>query len=186
MPESTTQLIIQAQNGDMNAFRLLVEQHQHFAFNVAFRLLANDADARDVVQECFIRVWKNLNNFNNRNKFKTWLYRIITNLCYDELRRAYNKYKCNPPEKDDLIQNIQNIEDLEKTCTNADLADFIRCLSKNLKPKQRMVFVLRDLEDLPLAEIADILNTSVGTIKSNLYYARLNIRQKLEQLDVTP
>jgi RNA polymerase sigma-70 factor (ECF subfamily) len=176
------QLIRNAQQGDQEAFRQLVEKHQQFAYNVAFRFLTNQEDARDVVQECFIRVWKNLHKFDARKRFTTWLYKIITNLCYDDMRRAYNKYKCDPLEKEDSFTNLTDQTDAEQELSNADLAEKIKCLSAHLKPRQRVVFVLRDLQDVDMDDIAEVLNTSVSTVKSNLYYARQNIRKKCQEL----
>lgn len=176
------QLIHKAQSGDLDAFRQLVETHQQFAYNVAFRFLANQEDARDVVQECFIRLWKNLHKFDARKKLTTWLYKIITNLCYDDMRRAYNRYKCDPVEKESSFVNLTDQEDAVDNLSNADLADKIKCLSAQLKPRQRAVFVLRDVEDLEMDEIAEILKTPISTIKSNLYYARQNIRKKCQEL----
>ncbi len=176
------QLIYKAQNGDLDAFRSLVETHQQFAYNVAFRFLTNQEDARDVVQECFIRLWKNLHKFDARKKLTTWLYKIITNLCYDDMRRAYNRYKCDPVEKEESFRNLTDHDDAVDKLSNADLADKIKCLSAHLKPRQRAVFVLRDVEDLEMDEIAEILKIPVSTIKSNLYYARQNIRKKCQEL----
>ena len=182
----TQQIVRRAQNGDHDAFRHIVQEHQQFVYNVAFRFLANQEDARDVVQECFIRLWKNLHKFDARKKLTTWLYKIITNLCYDDMRRAYNRYKCDPLEKEVSFADLTNAEDAEKKLANADLAEKIRCLSAFLKPRQRAVFVLRDLEDLDMDEIAEILKISVSTVKSNLYYARQNIRQKCQELGYIP
>lgn len=180
--QDNQQLIRDAQNGDLAAFRLLVESHQQFVYNAAFRFLANQEDARDVVQECFIRVWKNLPKFDARKKMTTWLYKIIINLCYDELRRAYKRYTRDPQEKQASIDNLSEAENIDDRLTNADLAEKIRCLAGRLKPRQRTVFILRDLEDLELQEIARILKISVAAVKSNLYYARQNIRHKCQQL----
>ncbi len=80
MPESIHDIILQSINRDRLAFRKLVESHQSYAFKLAFRLLCHEEDARDVVQESFIRVWKHLPTFNPQNKFTTWLYGIATNL----------------------------------------------------------------------------------------------------------
>ena len=182
MSQEIQQIIVNAQNGDLDAFRQLVETHQGFVYNVAFRFLADEEDARDAVQECFIRLWRNLYKFDARKKLSTWLYKIITNVCYDELRRAYNKYKCKPQDKDKLMLLLTEAQNEEDQVSNADLAVRIKCLSAQLKPRQRAVFVLRDLQDLNMDEIAQILNISVSAVKSNLYYARRNIRKKCIEL----
>lgn len=184
MKDDIQRLIKDAQAGDESAFRRLVENYQLFVYNLAFRLLTNQEDAKDVVQECFVRVWKNLTKFNVKKKFTTWLYKIVINLCYDDLRRAYNKYKCDPIEKEESLNLLVEKTSFEEKISNLDLAHKIKLISCHLKPQQRMVFVLRDLQDLKMDEIAHILKISVGTVKSNLYYARLNIRKKCEQMEL--
>ncbi len=178
----TCTLVIQAQQGDLVAFQKLVEKHQHFVFTVAFRLLANAEDARDVAQETFVRVWKHLPAFDRHKSFTTWLYKIITNLCYDELRRAYRRRKCNPIEKESSLSQLTIRASLEDHVSNSELAQKICQLANGLQPRQRMVFVLRDLQDLDMQEIAEILDSSVSAVKSNLYYARLNIRKKMQKM----
>jgi RNA polymerase sigma-70 factor (ECF subfamily) len=180
--QDTQHLVVRAQNGDLDAFRQLVEKHQQFVYNVAFRFLSNQEDARDVVQECFIRVWKSLPKFDAQKKLTTWIYKIVTNLCYDEMRRAFRKYKCDPQEKQKTFDNMISTEDAEITLSNAELAEKIKCVSEQLKPRQRAVFILRDLEELNMREIAEILKISVSAVKSNLFYARLNIRKKCQEL----
>ena len=125
--------------GDIEAFEKIVKQHQQFVYRVAFRLLANKEDARDATQECFIRVWKNLHTFDQDKKLTTWLYRIIVNLCYDDLRYAYKKRKT---ALDSKVYSISSANDIEKETSDSDLAQKIRSISDQLKPQQRMVFVI--------------------------------------------
>lgn len=181
MPEEYHDLILRAREDDIRAFQLLVEHHQRFVYSVAFRLLGSEEDARDAAQECFIRLWKNLRKYDVERTFTTWLYRIIANLCYDQLRRTARSRNLHGANTEDLT-TIPCQGDLEKSLANADLAEKIRLLAQNLQPRQRMVFVLRDLQELELTEIAVILETSVTTVKSNLYYARRNIRAHCEKL----
>ena len=114
MSDNIQQLVARAQNSDIDSFRQLVEKHQQFAYNVAFRFLTNQEDARDVVQECFIRLWKNLHKVDPHKKLTTWLYKIVLNLCYDEMRRAYNRYKCDPAEKEASFENLKSSDNMEK------------------------------------------------------------------------
>lgn len=180
MAQQIHEVIARARNGDMQAFRQLVDMHQQFAYRVAFRLLANHDDARDVVQESFIRVWKNLPRFDDRSKFTTWLYKIVVHLCYDDLRSAYKRYKCDADCRDRSWEQLP----IQEESGDADMIEHYRRLSAGLKPRQQVVFILRDLEELELGEIAAILKISVGAVKSNLYYARLNIRQKAKEMDL--
>ena len=84
-------MIWRSREGDLSAFQQLVEHYQHYAYILAFRLLGDDEDAKDAVQEAFIRVWKHIKNFNLSSKFTTWFYRIVTNLCLDRIKAQKRK-----------------------------------------------------------------------------------------------
>lgn len=178
-------MILLSRQGDLSAFQQLVEHYQHYAYILAFRLLGNDEDAKDAVQETFIRVWKHIKNFNLSSKFTTWLYRIVTNLCLDRIKaqKRKNRVFSQDGEQNQLLV-AGSEKNPEENCINKDLAGTIIHLSETLKPKQRVVFVLRDLQDLDMNEVARITGMSVNSVKSNLFYARRNIREKLLQPDV--
>ena len=107
-------LLERAVDGDLDAFKTIVEEHQKFVYRAAFRLLAHEEDARDATQECFVRVWKNLHTFDRSKKLTTWLYKIIANLCFDDLRRAYKKRRTGLESK---MYQIASDNDIEKeTC----------------------------------------------------------------------
>ena len=166
-------------NGDASAFREIVKKYQKYTYNLAFKILLNGDDAKDIVQESFIRVWRNIYLFNNQIKFTTWLYKITVNLCYDKIKSARRREK--------VITNHIDLEELQKrterNCElkiiNEQLAAIIGELSNELPEKQRMVFILRDLQELSVEEVSVILNISVGSVKTNLVYARRNIKEKL-------
>ncbi len=170
------QTIRQAQNGSRPAFKILVEQHQDFLYRVAWRLLLNKQDAEDAVQECLIRVWQNLRRFDANKKFTTWLYKIIVNLCYDRLR-AQQRNSGRNEEIDETI--IAAPDSLEKTIQNKDITAVILQLLTTLPPKQRTVLTLRDLENRDMEEIAALLQISSQAVKSNLFVARKQLREKL-------
>ena len=177
------EIIIEAKKGNLAAFRLLVENHQTFVYRVAFRLLSNKEEAEDAVQECFIRVWKNLKRFNVNKKLTTWLYCIITNLCYDRLRRAQRRNKGLSYHSTDLSL-LEDNNNPEKIFNNKHLLGIIKKLVYTLPPKQKIVFILRDLEDRDINNVADILNLSHKSVKSNLYFARKQLRTKLMELKI--
>ena len=171
-------LIMKCQANDPVAFRKLMEQHQTYAFSVAFRFLCNEEDARDVVQETFIRIWKHIHNYNPGQKFTTWMYTITSRLCFDRLRqrkriRRLVKEQAYCPQYNDV--------DIERHYQNREMAALINRFAQRLTPRQRMVFILRDLQDLSIQEVSDILNMPAHSVKSNLYYARKNIRTKIEK-----
>lgn len=179
MAETISDIIQKAQTGDLRAFQRLVQEHQQFAYRVAFRLLSHDENARDAVQESFIRVWKHLKSYNNRVKFTTWLYRIVVNLCYDRMKSAYHRHICTHTDQTSILPDES---DLENAVSNRDMVRWICYFSQDLPPLQKTIFVLRDLEDSKIRDIARILNISTSSVKSNLYYARCHIRKQMEKL----
>jgi RNA polymerase sigma-70 factor, ECF subfamily len=182
MQQSTlNELVVLSRQNDARAFRQLVEAHQAMVFTLAFRLLCNDDDARDIVQETFIRVWKNLNRFNTSMKFTTWLYTIATNLCYDKLKSEKRNTTIRLTDQN-VLNGFISDENMEKTILNAELAQIITSLTNELTPKQKLVFTLSDLEGLETDEITAITGLSAAKIKSNLFLARQFLRKRLENL----
>lgn len=180
MPEPLLlDVIHKAMNGDRLAFRTIVEKHQHFAYAVSFRFLRNEQDAEDIVQEAFVRLWKNIHNYQKEIKLSTWLYRIIANLCLDFLKSAHGKQRRNKVDLSDGYF-MQDPSTPEKEMQNRELMKAILDASEELTPKQRMVFILRDMEALPVEEVCLVLSMSAGSVKSNLYYARQKIHEKLK------
>lgn len=166
---------------DGNAFRKIVVSHQSMIHTLAFRLLCDEEEAKDAVQETFVRVWENLHKFDRNKKFSTWIYAIATNLCYDKLRAKMHFSRM--VSIDDSINQILSSEDVEQNIINSDLAKIISALTDSLTPKQKIVFTLRDLETLEIDEISQITGLSAGKIKSNLFLARQAIRNKLDVIN---
>lgn len=170
------ELISRSKLNDGNAFRQLVECHQSMIYALAYRLLCNEEEARDAVQETFIKVWININGFDTNRKFSTWVYAIATNLCYDKLKSGKHFSKKIPME---MLQEAISNEDVEKKLIDAELGALIATLTDELTPKQKLVFTLSDLEDLSSEEIVQITGMSTSQIKSNLFLARQTLRKKL-------
>jgi len=175
------ELLRRGVNGDLEAFGELVAAYQQFAYALAFRLLLNEEDAEDVVQESFLRVWRHLAGYDTRRKFTTWLYSIVTNLCYDRLRalqvRAHRAlHEVGEPE----FAGERGASGPEQDCTNEMLRRRLGRLVAGLSPTQRVVFILRDLQELTVKDVAKILAISEGAVKSNLYYARKSLRERLK------
>ena len=176
-------ILNQCKYGNLNAFREIVEQYQSFAYRIAFFLLYNEEDAKDVVQESFIRIWKHRAKINPNRKFSTWLYRIVTNLSIDWLRTRKKKHQTIISEFDKYKLTIETGDTLiDDQVTNKELVKLIKKLACDLSPKQKMVFLLRDTEDLSITEVAEITGFTIGSIKTNLYHARRTIRRQLEEL----
>lgn len=179
------QVIARSKQGDVRAFRQLVESHQRYAFSLAFRLVCNEDDARDIVQEAFIRVWRHIQEYAPEVKFTTWLYKIVVNLSYDRLKGERRRRRLFT-----LISRVSGADHVPDTqaadtsIVNRDLADKIRAIARRLPLRQRMVFVLRDLQDLTVDEVAEILTMSRESVKTNLFYARRHIRLRLNRMEV--
>lgn len=181
---SIKEILLSSRQGDTGAFRTLVETYQGYAFSLAVRFLGNEEDAQDVVQETFIRIWKHLSTFDFRCKFTTWMYRIVINLCHDR-SKARNRQErlLNPGSPGNAPVHMTAPLNLEDENIKKELVTVITSLAEELTPRQRAVFVLRDLQDLGVAEVSQILGISKNSVKSNLSYARQNIRKKLQQLE---
>lgn len=177
-------LVHESAGGNMTSFRKLVEMHQSFVYATAFRLLCNEQDTEEVVQDTFVKVWRNLSRFNQEMRFTTWVYKIVVNLCYDRMRSGRGR-------KNTVLLNIEDIklqdppsrENIEASYIDAEQARIIRYLTDQLSPQQRIVFSLSELEDLSVAEISEITGMSPEKIKSNLYCAKQSMRKKLEHIE---
>ena len=165
------------------AFRRLVEQHQSYAFALAFRLLGDGEEARDATQESFLRVWLHLREFKPGFRFTTWLYRIVVNISYDTLRSRKRRLRVMENSTEREVAEPASGQDPETMTVNRDLAGHIRRLAGGLPPRQHMVFVLRDLQDQSIEEVGKILGMPAGSVKTNLSYARKWIREQMEGLD---
>jgi RNA polymerase sigma-70 factor, ECF subfamily len=170
--------------GDSDAFRRIVENHQSYAFAIAFRFTGNEADAEDIVQESFINVWKHLADYDPRKKFTTWLYRIVTNRCLDAIKSRNRRRERISTDPSD-IDSGQSPEDPEKINDDRERLEMVNAFVRELPEKQRMVFILRDLQDLNMDETSGILKMSKASVKSNLFHARKFLRERIEQMDKT-
>ncbi len=176
---SETEIITKAKNGDTRAFRMLVERYQSMMFSVSCRFLGKD-EAEDIVQEAFIRLWKNLHKYRSGIKLTTWLYRIVTNLCLDHLK---SKHRRNWFRRADIseIDAVKDHSAPDKELEGRELVQYVLRMAQSLTPKQQAVFILRDLEGLSSDEVCEVLSMKPGNVKSNLYYARQAMHEKLKQ-----
>ena len=174
-------LIEECREGNLHSFRKLIDQTSPFAYSVAFRLLGDDDQAKDVVQETLIAIWLKLGKIRSAEVYKTWIYRIVVNKCYDQLRRR----KRNPEYFTDdetwklIADNTTGTASSE--LENRELASIINLLTEKLSPRQKMVFVLSEIEQLTADEIIKITGLARTVIKANLYYARKRISEMIEK-----
>jgi RNA polymerase sigma-70 factor (ECF subfamily) len=180
MPEPEPTLIQRAQKGDHDAFALLVHEHQRYVYNLALRVVRDENEALDLAQETFVRAWTALPNFKGQSQFRTWLYRIVTNLCYNRLpalRRSLNDLGDDVmeqiPETDSGFDNPAFV--LESDEIRSHLYQAIDALDENY----RLLITLRYQNDLSYEEIASTLNLPLGTVKTGLYRAKEQLRSVL-------
>jgi len=170
-------IIQQIKKGDKIAFRHLVEGYQQYAFRLAFRILHDEEDAKDAVQESFIKIWQKINSYDTDQKFSTWMYKIVTNKSIDRYRAIKQKVEINLDEAKKVIEKMQF--ETETILENKEMGQIIGVLADNLPEKQRMIFILRDIQGLNSREVEEILELPPDSVKSNLYLARKAIRGKL-------
>lgn len=185
-------LVDAAKKGDRRAFRFLVQRYQRKVYAVAYGFLRNREDALDVVQESFIKVHRYLDRFEGNSSFYTWLYRIVANLCIDNLRR--NK-RHRDVEFDDALRHDADAEAPPTPLTNTlqgigdpgemlrrkeIMAAFTDCL-QHLSDKHRAVIVMREVQGMSYEEMAKAMECSKGTIMSRLFHARRNMQKLLTE-----
>ncbi len=178
--ESQEAVVPGSQQGDLASFERLVRTHQPYAFSLAMKFLCDEAEAADVVQESFLRVWKNIDRYDPGQKFTTWFYKIIANLCIDRICSLQrNRQIFLSPNQASILEDLPDERDWETSHSHQQLAEIIQALSRQLSEKQRLVFTLRDLQDLSVEEVVEITGLSIGSVKTNLHFARKSIRDTL-------
>ena len=178
-------LIEAARKGDIDSFNTLVLVYQHQVYNLAYRIMGEPAAAEDATQETFISAYKSLNRFRG-GSFKSWLLRIVTNACYDDLRRR----KRRPAASLDELMGDQdgevefeppsNDESPEAAVQRHEMAELIQKGITILPDDQRITLVLSDIQGLSYEEIADATQTNLGTVKSRLSRGRAKLREYLQ------
>lgn len=177
------QLVALAARGDREALDELFRRYRSVAYRVAYRLLGNEADALDAVQEAFVKALTHLHGFQGRSSFKTWLLRVVSNASLDlgraRGRREALSFDAMAPQHREEIEPL--VEDA--SAHNLERADLRRLLQQalaELPSAQRQTFVLHAEAGLSYREVAGTLDISIGTVMSRLYYARLKLRALLE------
>jgi RNA polymerase sigma-70 factor (ECF subfamily) len=177
-------LIAAARRGDAQAFNKLILAYQTLAYNVAYRVLHDADDAADATQEAFVSAFRALPRFRG-GSFKAWLLRIVTNACYDDLRRR----KRRPASSlDDMVVDpdhspmlIDENESPEEHAMRQALGGAIQSGLDELPDHQRMTLILSDIQGLSYEEIAEVTGVSLGTVKSRLSRGRSRLRDYLQQ-----
>lgn len=184
---SDQELVKRSIQGDGQAFDELVAKYQNKVYALAFRYMGNEDDAYDMSQEAFIKAYRSLRSFKGESSFSTWIYRIATNVCLDEIRRR--KRRVVPLSLDEPLATLDG-EEMEREIADITLsADYvyeqkelsqtIQLLLDEMKPEHKTAIVLRDIMELSYEEIAGVLNCSIGTVKSRINRARSIFQKKI-------
>ena len=166
-------LISAAQNGDSQALEILLKNHYEKIWGICKRLMVNDQDALDATQESLIAIATRINKFEGRSKFSTWIYRVTTNICFDEMRKK-SRIPIPDSESEQLEMRLQ-------TSFENEISDklFIEEALTLLPNEFKTVIVLRDLCDLNYDEISEVLNIPIGTVRSRISRGRSAINNYL-------
>jgi len=174
-----TLLFLECAGGCDDHFPEVVNKTREGAYSLACRFLRDPEEASDAVQEAYIRVWHHRRRFDGRVLFTTWLYRIVVNLCYDQLKSRRRRRRA----MEGLMHESADTHPEDDTGTDEpEILEKVMRACQALPPKQRMVFILRDLQDLEMEEIGKITGLKMGAVKSNLYYARKALFRILNKL----
>jgi RNA polymerase sigma-70 factor (ECF subfamily) len=183
VPDSDGELLSRSARGDRGALDELFRRYRQLAFRVAFRLLGQEADALDAVQEAFIKVLTHLNDFEGRSSFKTWFLRIVSNAALDVGRKKARRSTHSTDLGDDgeADPNLLQWDDPARGLENADLRRALNAALATLSDAQRETFVLHVDGDMSYQEVADALGISIGTVMSRLFYARQRLKAELTE-----
>lgn len=184
MQQTDEILIEKSKNGDLEAFELLVRRYESKVYTVAYRFLGNHADASDLAQETFLRLYQALPRFRGDSSFMTWLYHITANACRDEIRRQqrYHVVSLDAETGNNGTQAISQVPSRapspEEAAEQKEFSEVVQLCLNNLSEEHRLVLVMREIQDMSYEEIANVLKCSLGTVKSRLSRARQVFKEK--------
>lgn len=179
-------LVKRCQAGDSRAFDALVTKYRSRVYSMTYHLIQNETEAWDLAQEAFIKAWRAIGNFKGDSAFYTWLYRITHNVCYDWLRKKKIE---GDTEFDDSRTDHRvaagaeavphGVQRPDQALKNAELKARIDAAIARLTPDHRQAILLKEVEGLQYHEIAEVMQCSIGTVMSRLFYARKKLREML-------
>ena len=186
-----TDLIREAQAGSRAAFDALVRQYEHQVLRLALHLTGSEHDAEDIYQEAFLKAYRYIGNFRFECSFYTWIYRIVTNLCLDQLRRRKTRREDHAVVIDrsgdeiDVLASVSDNRSFSNPARELDrkvLGERIQQALEKLTPRERTVFELKHYQGLRLRTIGEMLNTTEETAKNTLFRATKKLRAQLAEL----
>ncbi|SPE39555.1 RNA polymerase, sigma-24 subunit, ECF subfamily [Candidatus Sulfopaludibacter sp. SbA3] len=180
--------VSRARSGDTDAFRVLVERHSRSLFRLAFRMTGNQQDAEDVVQESFLRAYKQLAKFDERASFGTWLYRIAANCSLDLVRSRKRRSEHLAPamdtsgaEVEDPVVSLPSTDpNPERLALSTEVRERVAEAMRDLSPTERTAFVLRHFEGMCMEEVSRVLDCQPGAAKHSVFRAVQKLRRALE------
>ena len=172
------ELITKATAGDADAFEILMRENSPYVYNMLLRMVNDPQEAEDLCQEVFIIAWRKLNTFRGESRFKTWLYRIGTNLSYNRLPKFKRESQAlDPSEEVTLVSDHKGVE------AQVMLSETKTYVHKNLEllpEKYRSLLTMRHLQELRYAEIAELTKQPLGTVKTGIFRARNMLKERIE------
>ena len=186
-----TVLIREAQRGNRTAFEELVRQYDQQVLRLALHLTRSEQDAQDIYQEAFLKAYRNMGSFRFECSFYTWIYRIVTNLCLDHMRKKQVRKEESPVAADpdggeyDMMETVADDRagaNPERDLLRRELGGRINSALDKLTPRERMVFELKHYHGLKLRTIGEVLNTTEETAKNTLFRATQKLRAKLADM----
>jgi RNA polymerase sigma-70 factor, ECF subfamily len=184
-------LIREAQAGSRTAFDALIRQYEHQVLRLALHLTGSEHDAEDIYQEAFLKAFRYIGNFRFECSFYTWIYRIVTNLCLDQLRRKKTRREDHSVvvdrsgEEIDILASVSDNRSFSNPARELDrkvLGERIQAALSKLTPRERMVFELKHYQGLRLRTIGEMLHTTEETAKNTLFRATKKLRTQLAEL----
>ncbi|MGI5884871.1 MAG: RNA polymerase sigma factor [Candidatus Spyradocola sp.] len=169
-----------AARGDERAFEALIQPYADATYRLCLHMMGNEQDAADMAQEAFLRAWRSLSTYKGQSRFSTWLFRVTTNVCLDELRkRSRGKAESMQVLEESGFEPVDPGETPEMALDRAELRRDLRSAIAQLNEEQRAALILRDIQGLPYEEIAKALDLNLNTVKSRIARARGALREIL-------
>jgi RNA polymerase sigma-70 factor (ECF subfamily) len=181
MPPDLNELIMRIREKDEAAFKTLVGMYIQPAYRLAFRILGNEEEAEETVQDTFVRVWQKIGSYDPSREFPTWMNRILVNLSLDRLEKIRRSPLVPIEQAKQALADLRSSNPGKQT-EDRDIAVLIRYLAEGLPATQKLVFILRDIEGLSSGEVEAMTDLKETSVKSNLYYARRSIREQLTRI----
>src|ERR1043166_4647559 len=182
-------VLARARQGDSDAFRALVERHSRSVFRLAYRMTGNEQDAEDVVQESFLRAYRQLGKFDERASFGTWLYRIAANCSLDTVRSRKRRSESiappqeSTPEAQDPVMHLPDTRPTpERSALSSEVRERVTQAMEELSATERTAFVLRHFEGMRIEELSQVLQCQPGAAKHSVFRAVQKLRRALEPM----